>query len=71
MLVEPFKFKKSQADAYVLTRKDKYGVIILCTYVDNALMAGDLKTIEKTVSKSRQKFHSRMLGYCQNMLAAQ
>jgi Reverse transcriptase (RNA-dependent DNA polymerase) len=55
ILVEEFKFKKSQADACVLTREDEYGVIILCIYVDDALMVGDHAAIEKTVAQLKTK----------------
>jgi Reverse transcriptase (RNA-dependent DNA polymerase) len=51
MLVEEFKFNKIQADASVLIRKDEEGVIILCIYVDDVLMVGDPKAIQKTVNQ--------------------
>jgi Reverse transcriptase (RNA-dependent DNA polymerase) len=51
MFVEEFKFNKSQADACVLIRKDEEGVIILCIYVNDALMVGDLRAIQKTVNQ--------------------
>jgi Reverse transcriptase (RNA-dependent DNA polymerase) len=70
ILVEEFKFKKSQTDVCVLTREDECGVIILCIYVDDALMVGDQELLRKPFLNSRQKFQSRMLGHCQNMLAA-
>ena len=54
-LVEKFKFKKSQIDACVLTREDEHGVIILCIYVNDALMVGDPRAIEKTVSQVKTK----------------
>ena len=56
MLVEEFHFKKSQADACVLIQEDKQGTIILCIYVDDALMVGDPSAIEKTVHQLRSKF---------------
>ena len=50
-LVEEFKFNSSQADACVLIKQDKKRVIILCIYVDDALMVRDPKAIKKTVNR--------------------
>jgi hypothetical protein len=54
--------QESQADACVLTRKDKLGLIILCIYVDNALMVGDHAAIEKTVAQLKTKVSLKDVG---------
>jgi Reverse transcriptase (RNA-dependent DNA polymerase) len=60
--VEEFKFKKSQADECVLTREDEHGVIILCIYVDDALMVRDHAAIEKTVAQLKTKVSLKDVG---------
>jgi hypothetical protein len=62
ILVQEFKFKRSQADACVLTRDDEHGFIILCIYVDDALMVGDQTAIEKTVAQLRTKVSLKDVG---------
>jgi hypothetical protein len=62
MLVDEFKFNKSQADACVLIREDEEGTIILCIYVDDALMVGDPRAIQKTVKQLRSKVSLKDVG---------
>jgi hypothetical protein len=54
-MMEEFKFKKSEADACMLTRDDEHRVIILCIYVDNALMVGDHAAIKQMVAQLKTK----------------
>ena len=54
-MVEKFKFKKSQADACMLTRENKHGAIIFFIYVNDALMVRDPRAIEKMVSQLKTK----------------
>ena len=61
-MVEEFKFKKSQADACVLTRKDEHGVIILCIYVDDALIVGNEEAIVMTVAQLKTKVLLKDVG---------
>jgi Reverse transcriptase (RNA-dependent DNA polymerase) len=62
ILVEEFKLKQRQADACVLTRKDEHGVIILCIYVDDALIVGDQAAIEMTVALFKTKVSLKDVG---------
>jgi hypothetical protein len=48
MLSEEFCFTRSHTDASALFRLDENGTIILCIYVDDALMIGDRKPIKET-----------------------
>ena len=54
-LGKKFKFKKSQADAFVLTRENEHGIIILCIYVFDALTVGNYAAIEKMVAQLKKK----------------
>jgi Reverse transcriptase (RNA-dependent DNA polymerase) len=71
MLVKEFKFNRSQANACALIRKDEKGVIILCIYVDDVLMVGDQRAIQKLSTNFNPKFLSSMLDFYLNMLVAQ
>ena len=62
ILVEEFKFNRSQADACVLIREDEEGVIVLCIYVDDALMVGDPRAIKKTVNQLQSKVSLKDVG---------
>jgi hypothetical protein len=46
----------------VLTRKDENGVIILCIYVNDALMVGDHAAIEKTVAQLKTEVYLKDVG---------
>jgi Reverse transcriptase (RNA-dependent DNA polymerase) len=62
MLVNEFRFTRSQADACVLIRTDSSGTIMLCIYVDDALMVGDQAAINKTVEQLRSKVTLKEVG---------
>jgi hypothetical protein len=65
MLSQEFKFKRSHADACILFRTDEQGTIILCIYVDDALMIGDDGAITKTVKQLREKLSLKEVGELQ------
>ena len=62
MLSDEFNFTRSHADACVLHRSDQDGTIILCIYVDDALMIGDDSAITKTVVQLRSKLSLKEVG---------
>jgi Reverse transcriptase (RNA-dependent DNA polymerase) len=62
ILVKEFKFNRSQADACVLIREDEEGIIILCIYVDDALMVRDPRAIKKTVNQLQSKVSLKDVG---------
>ena len=62
MLSVEFDFVRSHADACVLHRSDQDGTIILCIYVDDALMIGDDSAINKTVKQLRSKLSLKDVG---------
>jgi Reverse transcriptase (RNA-dependent DNA polymerase) len=65
MLSQEFKFTRSHADACILFRTDQEGTIILCIYVDDALMIGDDEAITKTVKQLREKLSLKEVGELQ------
>jgi Reverse transcriptase (RNA-dependent DNA polymerase) len=66
MVVDEFKFVKSQVDGCDLIKTDKEGTVILCIYVDDALIVGDLSAIEKTALQLRTKVSLKEVGPLQD-----
>ena len=62
MLSEEFYFTRSHADACILFQSDRSGTVILCIYVDDALMIGDDEAIKKTVAQLCSKLSLKEVG---------
>jgi hypothetical protein len=63
MLSTEFKFTRSHVDACIFHCLDQEGTIILCSYVDDALIIGDESAMKKLYLNQEVQCHSRKFDY--------
>jgi Reverse transcriptase (RNA-dependent DNA polymerase) len=55
-------FTQCKADTCLLRRSNKYGTVIMCVYVDDALCVGDLRAVEQAILDIETKFKITRTG---------
>ena len=56
------KFKRRKSDPCLLYREDESGLVILCVYVDDALVVGTKKSIKKALDQLEKQFNLKRNG---------
>ena len=62
MTSSKIKFEKYLADGYLLKRENKYGILIVCIYVDDTMCIGTRKAIDQFKKELKEFFSTKDEG---------
>jgi hypothetical protein len=55
-------FQRTHAEPCLLRRNDEHGMVVICVYVDDCLVAGERTAIDRAMNDIETMFESRRLG---------